>query len=273
MELAIHDLVFQGGGVLHAQLLRRVHVHLMEEVGHVGLELPDGVGVGGVEGQGDHGLDGGQIHLDDAVVVGALVGGLGLELVTAAQSGEVGLGVVVGGPHGGETGRLGGHDVDAGAVVHGEIGHAGAEELHDGVFHDAGLEGGADEGQGHVLGTHAGPGGAGEVDGHDLGVGDVIGLAEELPGQLGAALTNGHGAVGAVAGVGVGAQNHPAGGGVPLPHIGVDDGLVGGDELTAILLGGGEAEHMVILVDGTAHGAQGVVAVGEDIGQRELLEA
>ena len=62
-------------------------------------------------------------------------------------------------------------------------------------------------------------------------------------------------------------------GGVPLPHIGVDDGLVGGDELAAVLLGGGQAEDVVVLVDGASHGAQGVVAVGEHIGQGKLLHA
>ena len=178
---------------------------------------------------------------------------------------------VVGGPHGGQAGSLGGHDVDAGAIVHGQVGHAGAEELHDGVLDGAVLEGGADKLQGHVLGTHAGNGSTGEVDGDDLGIGDVVGLLQQLPGQLGTALADGHGAVGAVAGVGVGAQDHLAGGGVPLSHVGVDDALVGGDELTAVLLGGGQTEDVVVLIDGAAHGAQGVVAVGEHIGERELL--
>ena len=273
LELAIHDLPGEGGCVFGAQLLSRVHVHLVEQIGQVGLELPDGVGIGGVEGQGDHGLHGGEVHLDEGVIVGALPGGLGLELVPPAQALQVVFGDAVGGPHRREAGGLGGHDVDAGAVVHGEAGHAGAEELHHGILHDALLEGGPDEGQGHILGPGAGPGGPGEIDGDDLGIGDVIGLLEELPGQLGPALSDGHGAVGAVAGVGVRAQDHPAGGGVPLPHVGVDDGLVGGDELAAVFPGGREAEDVVILVDGAAHGAQGVVAVGEHIGQGEGLHA
>ena len=61
--------------------------------------------------------------------------------------------------------------------------------------------------------------------------------------------------------------------GVPLPHIGVDDRLMGGDELAAVLLRRGQAEHMVVLVDGAAHGAQAVVAVGQHIGQGKLLQA
>ena len=46
-----------------------------------------------------------------------------------------------------------------------------------------------------------------------------------------------------------------------------------GDELAAVLLGGGQTEHVVVLVDGAAYGAEAVVAVGEDVGQGELLEA
>ena len=41
----------------------------------------------------------------------------------------------------------------------------------------------------------------------------------------------------------------------------------------AVLLGGGQAEHVVILVDGAAHGAQAVVTVGQGVGNGELLHA
>ena len=53
----------------------------------------------------------------------------------------------------------------------------------------------------------------------------------------------------------------------------MNDALVGGDKLAAVLLGRRQAEHMVVLVDGAPHGAQGVVAVGEHIGQGERLHA
>ena len=272
-ELPVHQLVQQGGGRgLQVQALHGVHLHLVEQIGGVGLELPDGVGVGGVEGQRDHGLHGGQIYLDQSVVPGAVLGGQLPVVPGPAQGGEHLLHRFVGGPDGGETGGLGGHHVDAAAVVHGQVFHPGPEELHDGVLHDALLEGGADEGQSHVLGSHAGTGSALQVDGDDLGIADVIGLAQQLLHQLGAALAHGHAAVGAVAGVAVRAQDHAAGGGVALPHVLVDDRLMGGDEDSAVFLGGGQAEHVVVLVDGAAHGAQGVVAVGEHIGERELLQ-
>ena len=46
LELAVHNLLGQrGGGILQLQLPDRVLVHLVQQVGHVGLELPDGEGV------------------------------------------------------------------------------------------------------------------------------------------------------------------------------------------------------------------------------------
>ena len=224
-----------------------------------------------MEGQGDHGLHPVQLHGDQAVIARALHRGQLPVAVPPAQQGEGSFGLPVGLPQGGQTGGLGGHHVDARPVVHGQGGHAGAEELQHGVFHRAAFKGGTHQGQGHVLGPYAGPGGPGEVDGDDFGVGDVIGLAKQLPGQLGAALADGHAAISPVAGVGVGAQDHSARGGVPLPHVGVDDGLVGGDKLAAVLFGGAQSEHVVVLVDGAPHSAQRVVAVGEHVGQGELL--
>ena len=96
--------------------------------------------------------------------------------------------------------------------------------------------------------------------------------SEELLDQLGAALAHTHGAQRAVAGVRVGAQDHLTAARQLLACIGVDDRLVGGDVDTAVLLGGGETEDVVILVDGAAHGAQGVVAVGHGIGNGEFLQ-
>ena len=226
-----------------------------------------------MEGQRNHGLDGGEVDLHAAVVIGNLAGLQLLVIAAAAVLGEPGLGVAVGLPDGGKAGSLGGHHVHAVAVVGVHRGHAGTHELHDLVLHIAvGVHGLAD-GQGDVVGAHPGLGLAGEVDGHHLWIGAVPGVAQDLLIQLAAALAHGHGAQSAVAGVAVAAQNHLAAAGVHLPHILVDDRHVGGHVDAAVLLGGGEAEHVVILVDGTAHRAQGVVAAGEHIGHGELLHA
>ena len=72
-----------------------------------------------MKGQGDHGFHRAQVNLDEGVVAGAGGGGLSLELLTAAQKVQMLPHRVVGGPHGGQAGGLGGHDINAGAVIHG----------------------------------------------------------------------------------------------------------------------------------------------------------
>ena len=148
----------------------------MENVLQVGVELPDGKGVGGVEGQGNHRLHLAQIHLDDAVIVCAVSRGQGLVFAAAAMGFQRFFHCLVGAPDGAEAAGLRGHNVDAAAVVHSQIGYTGAKELHDAVFHGALGERRANQGNGYVLGTDAGPGCAGEVDGNDPGIGDVIGF-------------------------------------------------------------------------------------------------
>ena len=73
--------------------------------------------------------------------------------------------------------------------------------------------------------------------------------------------------------MGVGTEDHATAGGQLLTDILVNNRLVGRNIDTAILLGGGESEHMVVLVDRTAHSAQRVVAVGHGVRDRELLQA
>ena len=119
------------------------------------------------------------------------------------------------------------------------------------------------------MATSCGP----EPDQHHLGRVDVPGVPEQLLHQLAAAFTHAHVTQRAIARVGVGAEDHIAAGGEGLAGILMDNSLVGRHIDTAIFLRGGKAEHVVVLVDRTADGAQGIVAVGHCVRQRELLEA
>ncbi len=244
----------------------------VEDVLQVGVQLLDGVGVGGVHGQGDHGPDGRQVHLDHAVVVGQAGRGQGLVVPRAAVDGQIPPGGLVCLPDGGQAGGLGGHGVDGVAGVLPQAGHAGADELHHLVLDIAALEQRAHQGDGHVVGAAAHRQRAGQIDRHHAGAGHIVGAAQQLLGQLAAALADGHGAQRAVAGVGVGAQDHLAAARELLPHILMDDGQVRRHEDAAILFGRRQAEPVVVLVDGAAHRAQAVVAVGQDVGQGELFQ-
>ena len=273
MQLAVDDLVEQAKVRLTLADLGGLELDLMQDVLEVLVELVNLKAVRRMERQRDHGLDARQVDLDAAVIVGN-IGGLELAVVVAATvHGQKRARVLIGGPDARQAGGLGGHDVDAVAVVGRHARDAGAHELHYLVLDVALGKDGADDGERHIVRADAGARGAREVDGDDAGIGNVVGVAQQLLGQLAAALAHGHGTQGAVAGVRVGAQNHLAATGKVLTHKGVDDSDMRRDEDAAVLFGSREAKDVVVLVDGAAHGTQRVMAVGEHVGQRELLHA
>ena len=273
VQLAVDDLVEQAKVRLTLADLGGLELHLVQDVLEVLVELVDLKAVGRMERQRDHGLDARQIDLDAAVVVGD-IGGLELAVVVAAAvHGQECMRVLVSGPDARQAGGLGGHDVDAVAVIGRHARDAGAHKLHDLVLDVTLGKDSADDGERNVVRADAGARGAREVDGDNAGIGDVVGVAQQLLCQLAAALAHGHSAQSAVAGVRVGTQDHLAATGKVLAHKGVDDGDVRRDEDAAVLLGRREAKDVVVLVDGAAHGAQRIMAVGEHVGQRELLHA
>ena len=70
--------------------------------------------------------------------------------------------------------------------------------------------------------------------------------------------------------MGIGAQNHLSAARKHFPCELVDDRLMRGHIDAAVFLRAGQAKHVVIFVDGAAHRAQGIVAVGEHVGDREF---
>ena len=194
VQFAVDDLVEQAKVRLTLADLGGLKLHLVKDVLEVLIELVDLKAVGRMERQRDHGLDARQVDLDAAVVVGD-IGGLELAVVVAAAvHGQECVRVLVGGPDARQAGGLGGHDVDAVAVVGRHARDAGAHELHDLVLNVALGKDGADDGERHVVRADAGARGTREVDGNDAGIGDIVGVAQQLLGQLAAALTHGHGA-------------------------------------------------------------------------------
>ena len=107
---------------------------------------------------------------------------------------------------------------------------------------------------------------------NNLGCVDVPSVAQQLLHEFATAFADAHVTERTVAGVAIATQNHVTALHHSLAGKLVDNGLVGGYVDTAILLGCRQTEHVVILVDRAAHGAQRVVAVGHCIGQGELLE-
>ena len=255
VQLAVDDLVEQAKVRLALADLGGLELHLMQDVLEVLVELVDLKAVGRMERQRDHGFDARQIDLDAAVVVGN-IGGLELAVVVAAAvHGQECVRVLVSCPNGGKAGGLGGHDVNAVAVIGRHARDARTHKLHDPVLNVALGKDGADDGERHIVRADAGARGARKVDGDDAGIGDIVGVAQQLLCQLAAALAHGYGTQGTIAGVRVGTQDHLAAAGEVLTHKGVDDGDVRRNEDAAILLGRGKAKDVIVLVDGAAHGA------------------
>jgi len=247
--------------------------HLGQQLGAVAGHFGHGVDVAGVEGQGDHGHDLAQVHPDKAVVTGrAFKAQLGI-VARAPVHGHIIAHFFVRGPDGRKASGFGGHDVHAAAVFHGKTGHAGAHEFHNLVLHKAVFEHGPNDGQGHVLRAHAGAGRAFKPHGDFFGRGHVIGFAQQLLDQLRPAFANGHNAQRAITGVAVRPQNHAAAFGHHFAHILVNDRQMRGHENAAVFARRRKTEEVVILIDGAAHRAQAVVAVGEGVGNGKFLEA
>ena len=176
-------------------------------------------------------------------------------------------------PDGAETGRFRGHHINADAVVHGQGGNGRSRELQHLIFHEAVPVYRAAQGDGDIVRPHASGRPSGEPHQHHLRRGDVVGVFQQLLDDLGAALSHAHGAQRAVTGVAVGAQDHTAAAAHHLTGVLMDHRLIGGHIVPSVLHGGGQAEYMVVLIDGAAHGAQAVVAVGQHIGHGKFFHA
>ena len=223
--------------------------------------------------QRDHGLDFGKVAFNPGIVIRAVLDAQLLIIILTAPDFIVGLCLFIGFPDGAPACGLGCHDVDAVAEVLGQVRDAGAGEFKRLVFDKTGGIGGADQGQGHVMGTDTGFRRAGQPDQDCLGLCHVIGAADQLLGQFAAAFADSHRAEGAISCVGVGAENHIA----ALCHhftvVGMNDRVAWRNVDAAVLLRRGERELVVIFIDCAADRAQGIVAVGQDIGHREFLHS
>ena len=139
----------------------RLFLDCAEDFIGVFVQFPDGEGVGGVEGEGDHRLDSREVNLDQPVVVG---GGAGTELfiaVPVAVNFVIFADGVVGFPDGGEAGGLGRHDVDAQPEIGRQAFQPRARKLEDPVGDKPLFKDSAAEGDGDVVGADAVAGSAG----------------------------------------------------------------------------------------------------------------
>ena len=101
----------------------------------------------------------------------------------------------------------------------------------------------------------------------------IISLFEKLLDQLRTAFAHGHRSQSSVSGMGVRSENHRSAFRQHLTSVLVDDRLMRRNVYAAVLLGTAKSKHVVIFIYGTAYSAKAVMAVGQHIWNRELLES
>ncbi len=273
MQLSVFDLVKKG--ILRPAVGNafRFDFDRTENVLKVCIHLIDGEGIAGVERKRDHGLDLTQVDADTAVVVSDIRGIQFAVGVCSAMLSQILPGVLIRLPDRRQAGCLCRHDIDTVSVIGCHGSNSGSHKLHDLIFDIAVFKDCADQGQCDVLRADIRGGLSFQIDRNNTGISYIISIAEELLAQLAAALTDSHGAERTVAGVGIGAQDHPAASGHCFTHILMNDRDMRRNIDSAVLFRGTEAKHVVILVDRAAYRAQRVMAVGQHIGKGEFLHA
>ena len=273
IEFSVTDLIRQFEFHISRELLSSLLFHIMKDVLQVGIQLLDGVNVAGVERHGDHRADLGQIYIYHSIVVSHLPR---LQLL-------IGLRAVVGlipfpcllicCPDGGKTCGFRGHDINADPVIAGQLCHARSYKFHHLILHISVGKCCSDQSQGHILRTYALCRLAVQIDGDHAGALHIVGSSQQLLCQLAAAFTDGHGTQRTVTCMAVGSEDHGAAFRQLLPGILMNDCLMRRYIDPAVFLCSRKTEHVVILIDGTAYRAKGVVAVGKHVGDGELLKS
>ena len=119
VNAALADLFGEVDADFAAQKLVHILACFGEDIARVGDQVRKLISVGWMEGQRDHRLDLGKVDLNDFVIVCERLGLQLLIIRRPAAHRQILLDFVIGLPNGGKTGGLGGHNVDAVAVLDG----------------------------------------------------------------------------------------------------------------------------------------------------------
>ncbi len=272
IDLAVAHLVNEVNIDFRAEFLLCILLNLAENFHGIGLKFVNRHGVRRVERQCDHRFLLREVDLNHCVVVSDLTGLQFLVALGALVDFVVMLHLVVGHPDRAQTGRFGRHDVDTVTEVDGQVLHARTSEFEHLVLHETALERCFHERDSHVVRADTLLRSAFEPYEHHLGSVDVPSVLQQLFYEFTTAFADAHVTERTVARVAVRTQNHVAALHHGFAHILVDNGLISRHIDAAVLLCSRQTEHVVVFVDGTANGAQRVVAVGHGIGQGEFLE-
>ena len=176
-------------------------------------------------------------------------------------------------PDGGQTGGLGRHNINTNPEISAELSDAWSDKFHDLIVDISICKCRTNNRQRNILGTDSLCRLSVQVDSYYPRHLDIIGLIQKLLHELRAALTHSHCPECTVTGMAVRAKNHPASACQHLAGILVNHCLVGRYIYSSVFFRAGQAKHVVILIDCSAHCAQRVVTVGKYIWDRKSLQS
>ena len=228
----------------------------VKDVFQIGIEFVNREGIARMHGHGNHRLDGAEVDINEAVVIGH-IGRIQFFIgISAAVLSEIGFRIFVGPPYGRQARRFRRHDVDAVAVIRRHGSDAGADEFHDLIFDVAVLKDGSDDGNSDVMRADGRIRFSRKVDADDAGVGNVIRIFQELFYQFTTAFSDSHRSQGTVAGMTVRTDDHLAAAGHFFTHILMDDSDVRGHKNTAVFFRCRKTEYMIVFINGAADGTE-----------------
>ena len=273
IQFPIYDLIGQGIWDSVIQAHCRAFFHFRQNVAQICVYFFDRIHVARMERHCDHRLDLAKVDLDRTIVIRAVFRFQFFVSVCSSVNLIEILHFLVSLPDGGKAGGLRRHDIDPDPEISGKLCDARSGKLQDFVFHIAILENGPDQCQCHILRADTFFRFSGQIDADDLRHIDIISLIQELFHQFRSALADCHAAERAIAGMGIAAQDHGACFCQHFPCELMDHGLVRRNIDAAVFLCAGQAEDMVIFIDGASDSTKGVVAVGQYVWHREFFQS
>ena len=258
--------------VAFAEFRPRFFLHRAKQFLCVCVEIADGVSFGGMKGQGNHRLHGGKVNFRHGIIIRHVTGAQFFVVAGAPVRFIMSLYRVVCHPNGGKARGFGGHYVNPVAEINGKRSHTGACKFQHFVFGKSVFKYGADQRQRHIVRPHAFFRLAGQIHQHYFRCRNIVGVFQQLFDQFRSALAHAHGAKRPIAGVAVGAENHPACAGKLFSGKRVNHALVGRHIDAAVSARRGKPENVVVLVDCAPHRTKGIVAVSQRIRHGERVK-
>ncbi|CDC63618.1 unknown [Clostridium sp. CAG:448] len=222
-----------------------------------------------MEGKRNHGFNLIQMNADHAVVICPLVGKQAPVILRSSVGGQICACRVIRFPDRGKAPGFGRHHIHTAAKIHGQRGNAGTCKLQNTVAYKAGGKNRSDQCDRHIMRSDSRFRLAGQIDQCGFGCFDVVGAAQKLFDKLRSAFADSHGANGAVPRMRIGTENHFP---TPRQHFTrkrMNHRLICRYINTAVFFCRRKSEYMIIFIDGSSDRTQGIVAIGQRIGNRK----